>query len=672
MNVDVFEKKILLIGALFLLLAACGDSGNGGTTQSLANGVDTFDDLPNCSANRDGDTVSVAEESVTYICLDGKWGVLKHMIDSVKTEDDLSACSKTFEGDSAYVTSEYAVYVCRENVWMKAESVVKTYRSSDDMPNCTKKLTGVEAVSTTESMLFLCDGERWKEMATTYGSAKDLPNCTDNREGNQAFLKETNEKFLCSAKRWISIDEWSDDISSRLEHQESSASNSSGSAGEENSSGSEKEMCGEKEYNPAVSFCDFRDFQVYKFVVIGRQVWMAENLNYESENSYCYGKNFINCSTYGRLYSWSAAMDACPEGWHLPDSTEWETLIAEVGGENIAGAKLKSTVGWSNTGNGTKGSGSDDFGFSVLPAGQFSPYCYVSYGDCPLGYNCGYSRDEEFSSMGMSAFFWSSTLAERGDYAGSVNMSPDDVAGYYAGGGSVGECGDTYSVRCLKNKKIFEDVSSSSKNETYSSASVVVDPSEVVRGTWTDKRDGQVYRTVTIGNQTWMAQNLNYETANSYCYDDDETNCSTYGRLYTWSAAVKACPEGWELPSLGIWEKLFVAVGGQGEGTKLKSNSGWDSNGDGTDDYGFAVLPAGSRMSNGNYHSKGFYTLFWSSEVQYSSVSYSAAAVSVYMDATHGIATPHVGGMDDDINTDGMSNAWSVRCFWVGLLMTNK
>ena len=77
-----------------------------------------------------------------------------------------------------------------------------------------------------------------------------------------------------------------------------------------------------------------------------------------------------------------------------------------------------------------------------------------------------------------------------------------------------------------------------------------------------DMRDGKKYKTVKIGSQTWMAENLNYETQDSYCYENDESNCSKYGRLYTWTAAKKACPSGWHLPSKAEFETLFSSVGG--------------------------------------------------------------------------------------------------------------
>ncbi|MGM9984847.1 MAG: FISUMP domain-containing protein [Fibrobacter intestinalis] len=150
-------------------------------------------------------------------------------------------------------------------------------------------------------------------------------------------------------------------------------------------------------------------------------------------------------------------------------------------------------------------------------------------------------------------------------------------------------------------------------------------------GKFQDSRDGQVYKTVTIGTQTWMAENLNYaylqptseEDSSSFCYNDEPDSCAKYGRLYLWSAAMDSagvfgdggegcgydvtcsakepvrgiCPEGWHLPSDAEWETLFTAVGGVDlAGTKLKSKSGWYS-GNGTDDYGFSCCPRAAAMA---------------------------------------------------------------------------
>jgi uncharacterized protein (TIGR02145 family) len=109
-----------------------------------------------------------------------------------------------------------------------------------------------------------------------------------------------------------------------------------------------------------------------------------------------------------------------------------------------------------------------------------------------------------------------------------------------------------------------------------------------------------------------MAKNLNRETANSKCYGNDPANCAKYGRLYNWEDAKSACPSGWRLPSDDEWTALTDAVGGESvAGKKLKSRSGWNSNGNGTDDYGFAALPGGSGNSGGYFNGAGNYSYWW-------------------------------------------------------------
>ncbi|GAA3555718.1 FISUMP domain-containing protein [Snuella lapsa] len=86
----------------------------------------------------------------------------------------------------------------------------------------------------------------------------------------------------------------------------------------------------------------------------------------------------------------------------------------------------------------------------------------------------------------------------------------------------------------------------------------------VSKNQFTDPRDGQVYEIVTIGDQTWFAENLNYDTADnsSTCYDGNSDNCFIYGRLYSGDAAQTACPDGWHLPSKEEWETLIDYLGG--------------------------------------------------------------------------------------------------------------
>jgi len=201
---------------------------------------------------------------------------------------------------------------------------------------------------------------------------------------------------------------------------------------------------------------DTRDNQVYKTVTIGSQIWMAQNLNYAyneptsrlDSSSFCYNNSADSCAKNGRLYLWSAAMDSaavfstagkgcgdrttcrpsgtvrgvCPEGWHLPNYDEWDTLVSTVGGKLTAGRRLKSFSGWN-----LAGSGADSFGFRVLPAG------YRDY-------------DGGFYAAGYNASFWSSTEDDSDD-ANSRRFSCgyDGVyCEYY--GKDIGR-----SVRCLKD-----------------------------------------------------------------------------------------------------------------------------------------------------------------------------------------------------------------------------
>jgi uncharacterized protein (TIGR02145 family) len=138
---------------------------------------------------------------------------------------------------------------------------------------------------------------------------------------------------------------------------------------------------------------------------------------------------------------------------------------------------------------------------------------------------------------------------------------------------------------------------------------------------------GQTYRTTQIGEQVWMAENLNYNVSGSKCYAEDVSgvsadsiakNCAKYGRLYSWATAMilpdscdnnhcpsqisakhsGICPSGWHLPSKDELKTLIAFAGGEDiAGAKLKATSGWN-NYNGTDDYGFSALPGGGDMDS--------------------------------------------------------------------------
>jgi uncharacterized protein (TIGR02145 family) len=108
------------------------------------------------------------------------------------------------------------------------------------------------------------------------------------------------------------------------------------------------------------NFIDHRDNHNYRVVKVGTQVWMAENLNFTMPNTSC-----NRCETYALLYTYEAALNACPSGWHLPSDIEWTMLTNHLGGEDVAGEKLKSTNGWKSVKTGLTNSS----GFTALPGG---------------------------------------------------------------------------------------------------------------------------------------------------------------------------------------------------------------------------------------------------------------------------------------------------------------
>ena len=449
------------------------------------------------------------------------------------------------------------------------------------------------------------------------------------------------------------------------------------SSSADRSSSSAKANAG-SEYDPATNTLkDLRDGKVYKTVTIGDQTWMAENLNYETDSSFCYNDSAEYCAKYGRLYTWAAAMGACPTGWHLPSEEEWNILLSEVGGQSIAGTALKSQSGWHDGGNGT-----DAFGFSALPAGR---------------------RDTvgEFTYDGEYTDFW--TTAEGGDDF-AYFMFLDYYNEYMPLGGDSKNF--ALSVRCLKGEALVASSSSSddssrsssdaalsSSGESRSSSSSETAPSwdipkeaylnpEIKYDSIVDSRDGQVYKTVKIGNQTWMAQNLNYADSvktpsllgRSRCYNDSSKYCEKYGRLYTWAAAMDSvetgcgyskrggacyhptdvkgiCPSDWHLPSYDEWKVLYLYAGEEYiSGRSLKSKMGWKDDGNGFDDFGFSAIPAGE-LDLYHFYDEGMHASFWSS----TEFDWYASEEAYYLDLSYS-------DLDAVIRNYEKYHARSVRC----------
>ncbi len=194
-----------------------------------------------------------------------------------------------------------------------------------------------------------------------------------------------------------------------------------------------------------------------------------------------------------------------------------------------------------------------------------------------------------------------------------------------------------------------EEIAEKENHVSCGKAIVCLDTLEA--GTICDARDGRIYKTVKIGSQTWLAENVNYCTDNTWCYDDNTSNCDVYGRLYEWTAAVKACPEGFHLPSRDEWDSLAAYALEQAgdENSSLRSRESWTSSlvTPGDDVFGFNALASG-RYYFRAFTDMGYKAYYWTSESENSETAY-------------------IRSLSGMINTMGFGNSFkdtglSVRC----------
>jgi len=165
------------------------------------------------------------------------------------------------------------------------------------------------------------------------------------------------------------------------------------------------------------------------------------------------------------------------------------------------------------------------------------------------------------------------------------------------------------------------------KPDKETAASIHQPPIESPDSTMTDPRDGEKYTIITIGKQTWMAENVRYATPEGSMFNPINPS-NSYGRLYTLKAAQNACPEGWHIPTDSEWDELEIAHGmptsfiGKGgwrgkHAINMRSTTGWDEGEIGKDSLGFNVLPAGYYFSgelggDPGMQGIGFSAAFWS------------------------------------------------------------
>ena len=289
---------------------------------------------------------------------------------------------------------------------------VETFMELSDY-DCGKSQKCVATYLTEYHDMAVCDGNNgW-----VIGTLIEKMDC----DFSSSSAKSSDSKSNDPAEVTDDSSDSKDNPSSAGTSTKSSNSNSSGTTTKSSSSSADKVASSSSSITLATpcktetednceygTLTDERDGQEYKTVKIGDQVWMAQNLNYEIAGSRCYKDPY--CASFGRFYTWAAAMDSvaefsdygkgcgenltcsptypvrgiCPSHWHLPSKDEWDILIKIVGGVSAAGKKLRTTAGWLFQEN-----GSDAYSFSALPV--------------------GYSTHGSFGNYGYSADFWSST-----------------------------------------------------------------------------------------------------------------------------------------------------------------------------------------------------------------------------------------------------------------------
>lgn len=415
---------------------------------------------------------------------------------------------------------------------------------------------------------------------------------------------------------------------------------------------------------------DMRDGKYYKIVTIGKQTWMAENLNLDYESAAgsnaaqsnrnpCYKDSTGKCDSFAMYYTWDVAMDSksvfssiddfycksiekhrgiCPKGWHLPTAGEWNDLVETVGDSLSASIALKSKTEWKWDGNGL-----DKYGFCVLPAGR----------------NPG---DAFYTKKNNGAFFWTGTDissgSARGVYFGGEEFS-------YVEGGAFGK-DQRFSVRCVMDSPLLSDAVKIEKMELE-----LVSPCRTGKkdncsyGSLKDERDDRSYKTVQIGTQTWMAENLEFAhedapAAGFYFwstavdtkgeYSDNTVGCERLLACNIKDPVRGICPEGWHIPSIRDWKKLFAVVGGkEGAWNALKSSEGWNDNA-GVDAYGWNAVPVGYWYgADDSLHMEGSVAHFWSWDY---SIWAEHVASGFYADSSSGIEFKE---LNEDV-------AASIRC----------
>lgn len=284
---------------------------------------------------------------------------------------------------------------------------MQVVEKGESMPKCGPSNVGAMVYSLDSAKAYYCADKKWKVLSAENGNGKDGKDGANGKDGNDGKDgkdgNDGNDGESCTAL--ILAD-----------------------------SSGYKIVCGGDSMgvildggfgNKKDYIVDARDQRIYRTVTIGKQTWMAENLNYDTTGA-CYGNDPINCNTYGRLYRWEVANVACPEGWHLPSKEDFETLNETVGTK-----RLKASTGWTDE---SLLKDVESSGFAALPGGYAN-----DLGVYPT----------IFSNVGIKTRFWTTTKSQNDHeiaYYQYVELNSDNVVTVDETLSAAG-----LSVRCIKD-----------------------------------------------------------------------------------------------------------------------------------------------------------------------------------------------------------------------------
>jgi uncharacterized protein (TIGR02145 family)/uncharacterized repeat protein (TIGR02543 family) len=429
--------------------------------------------------------------------------------------------------------------------------------------------------------------------------------------------------------------------------------------------------CGGIEYDGATSFC----YNNTVYTKCGGNV-------YDPSSKTCNGTNIVDIVKFTVYFNANGGMD----GADPPQTVKADSgKIIRIPGQQTISRNGYSFGGWSTSPSGTgtyyrvndqyavigdvtlyvrwipirtitfDGNGSisgdppepmsaDSGTAIVLPGNRTlakTGYSFGGWNTNNTGTGIRYNADSAYTvTVNITLYaMWTYTLTTEVSPAGGGSVSRDPSWGSYLNGTTVTVTAVAASGYVFTGWSSASGTSAAS-GSTWESAIVVMNGAKTLTanflrvqystGTFTDSRNNKTYKTVTIGGMRWMAENLNYQTPDSsWCYENADSNCVKYGRLYAWNAAMAACPSGWHLPIRKEWGDLAVAVGGIGTngtggvaGRILKSTDGWNGNANGTNEFEFSALPGGYRDSSGTFGNAGSNGGWWTATEYGSSNAY--------------------------------------------------